>query len=738
MSRAGSERAVSGQSDDLPVNIKVQRRLGNNDNEPISSSIVGTPDIRALRAGYVGTPPPPNIPLRHTSGTPNNNRVTPSTSPFVPSAVSPRASPHPGPVTMGGISASRQNADVPPIVDLEDVPTEDKLRYLERHLVPVEQRAKVSEPVSSSAVSVLEVPSAAETGGIQSRRSSSGTAQRPEREESEPFPIHYDTHGADVTHDIYKWHKDQKRQVTRVRSASFAGPSQPPHPAFVHIHEPGGFRRNYVKLRANEQGSEEPQMLNNFIDFLLLFGHFAGEDLEEDDEDAKESDEETIAALQAAGLESGQPEPTESTHLLGSSRSRSRSRRRRNSVAAQGNATVTQAVLMLLKSFIGTGVLFLGKAFFNGGILFSAVTFTFIAVISLYSFLLLVKTKFVVSGSFGDIGGTLYGPWMRYLILASIVVSQLGFVAAYTIFVAENLQAFVMGITNCLKLIHVQYFILLQLIVFLPLALVRDLAKLSTTALIADAFILVGLLYIFGSEISIVMERGIADVKLFNPRDFPLFIGTAVFSFEGIGLVIPITDAMREPHKFPKVLTGVMAFLLLLFGGAGALAYLTFGSEIQTVVLVNLDSKSKMVQSVQFLYALAILLSIPLQFFPAVRILENGLFTRSGKADPRVKWLKNVFRFSLVLVCTLISWVGAADLDKFVAFIGCFACVPLCYVYPAMLHYRACSRTRKQKLADIALIIFGLCAAAYTSIQTLRLMLEPSPVKGTPHEICNA
>lgn len=45
-------------------------------------------------------------------------------------------------------------------------------------------------------------------------------------------------------------------------------------PAFEHIHEPGGFRRNYVKLRANEQGAEQPQMLNNFIDFLLLFGHF--------------------------------------------------------------------------------------------------------------------------------------------------------------------------------------------------------------------------------------------------------------------------------------------------------------------------------------------------------------------------------------------------------------------------------------------------------------------------------
>jgi proton-coupled amino acid transporter len=39
-------------------------------------------------------------------------------------------------------------------------------------------------------------------------------------------------------------------------------------------------------------------------------------------------------------------------------------------------------------------------------------------------------------------------------------------------------------------------------------------------------------------------------------------IGTAIFSFEGIGLVIPVTDAMREPHKFPKVLSGVMISLM--------------------------------------------------------------------------------------------------------------------------------------------------------------------------------
>jgi len=263
--------------------------------------------------------------------------------------------------------------------------------------------------------------------------------------------------------------------------------------------------------------------------------------------------------------------------------------------------------------------------------------------------------------------------------------------------------------------------------VFLPLVLVRNLAKLSIVILIADAFIFAGLIYIFGSETTILAKNGIADVKLFNPKDFSLFIGTAVFSFEGIGLMIPIADAMKEPDRFPAALSGVMFFLTLLFGGAGALAYLTFGSDIQTVVLVNLDTKNPMVQAVQFLYSMAILLSVPLQLFPAVRILENGLFTKSGKADTKVKWYKNMFRFAMVMVSTAISWFGSADLDKFVAFVGCFACVPLCYVYPAMLHYKACAHTQKQKWADMAMVGFGLLVAAYTTVQTIKLMLEPVP-----------
>lgn len=81
------------------------------------------------------------------------------------------------------------------------------------------------------------------------------------------------------------------------------------------------------------------------------------------------------------------------------------------------------------------------------------------------------------------------------------------------------------AVTDCATDLSVSFFILIQLVIFLPLALVRNLAKLSTTALIADAFILLGLLYIFGSEFSFINDRGIAQIQMFNPRDFPLFIG---------------------------------------------------------------------------------------------------------------------------------------------------------------------------------------------------------------------
>ncbi|KAI9631808.1 transmembrane amino acid transporter protein-domain-containing protein [Dioszegia hungarica] len=653
-----------------------------------------------------------------------------------------------------------------------DVREEDKMKVLRRHLVSAEERGSTGGSGSGENTPDAGMSGVSRAG--QGQGQGQGEEESGQVQEDEAFVIPYDAPGMDVTHDLYKWQQDHQRTTGGPqRSASFShlptDRTSTIDPSLAHIREPGGFRRNFVVNKAQEQGLEPPTLVRNVVDFLFLYGHFAGEDLDEDEDDDEEDEEEdedeagegqddlsnlptarqvengsvstrevSRSPLSRAGTSrsvardrgvSGERQPLlgrKSTAGPGTlQRSKSRHRRMKSSTG-EGTASFTQAVLMLLKGFVGTGVLFMGKAFFNGGLLFSLIVLLALAGISLWAFLLLVQAYLAVPGSFGDIGGALYGKWMRFAILASIAVSQIGFVAVYTVFIAENLQAFILAVTDCKTFIATKWLIAAQLSVFMPLAMIRNLAKLSGTALIADVFILVGIVYIMGNETVLLATKGVADVAAFNPTNFPLFIGTAVFTFEGIGLVIPITESMREPHRFPRALSGVMIVVTVLFATAGIMGYAAYGSKIQTVVIVNLPQEDKFVQAVQFLYSIAILLSIPLQLFPAVRIMENGIFSRSGKYNASVKWQKNMFRGVIVLGCSLLSWAGSQQLDKFVSLVGSFACIPLCFIYPPLLHLRACAKTRKAKFLDISLIIFGVAICLYTTVQTLRSLFDPA------------
>ncbi|CRG88008.1 Vacuolar amino acid transporter 3 [Talaromyces islandicus] len=537
--------------------------------------------------------------------------------------------------------------------------------------------------------------------------------------------------GGDVTREIYRWTEDAQAQTSGIRrplrSRSFSVNRPEPESDTMNINSilvPGGFRRDHLRRTLGSPGPRgshdvghavpaQPQFLtSNFLEFLTLYGHFAGEELEEDDEALGPGE-----YFSSDTWEGGEAEPGEETALL---RPETPGRKKRKERAPKGTTTPMGAALLLLKSFVGTGVLFLPRAFLNGGMIFSSVVLLVVSLLSFYCFILLVNSRLKIEGSFGDIGGVLYGKWMRRIILASIVLSQLGFVSAYIVFTSQNLQAFILAVSKCMTYIDIKYMVLMQLIIFLPLSLIRDISKLGFTALIADAFIMLGLIYLFYYDIStIVDQKGVSDIIPFNANSWTLFIGTAIFTYEGVGLIIPIQESMAHPKKFPGVLAIIMIIITVIFLSAGAVSYAAYGSATRTVVLLNLPQDDKFVNAVQFLYSLAILLSTPLQLFPAIRITENELFTRSGKYNPGIKWKKNFFRFMLVMFCAFIAWGGAEDLDKFVSLVGSFACVPLVYVYPPLLHLRACATTRFQRLADISLAVFGLICCFYTTALTM-------------------
>lgn len=67
-----------------------------------------------------------------------------------------------------------------------------------------------------------------------------------------------------------------------------------------------------------------------------------------------------------------------------------------------------------------------------------------------------------------------------------------------------------------------------------------------------------------------------------------------------------------------------------------------------------------------------------------------------------MKWLKNIFRAASVTLVCFIAYLNADNIDKFVSFNGCFACIPLVYIYPPLIHLRSVTK----KLKNLQLIEF--------------------------------
>ena len=588
----------------------------------------------------------------------------------------------------------------------------------------------------------------------------------------------------DMTRDIYKLatQSSSSKKYKTLEDVELASERSRRKSTASGLNVPGGFRREYIvkkmrsertlssiNLNSNSKknvfyGSIQNDMENydlppdsdyevahdskdvltnapfftrNFLEFLYLYGHFAGESFEDDflPEDIDQNIDE----------ERGDLVPMASRHMKAQIH------------AVKGTSSNRKTFLLLLKSFIGTGVLFLPKAFLNGGLLFSIGMLVFFGIYSYWCYYILVEAKKMANvSSFGDIGLKLYGPWLKVLILFALGATQIGFAGAYMIFTGKNLAAFIENVFH--RKINLAYIMIFQLIIFIPISFIRNVSKLSLPALISNFCIMFGLLIV----VIFFFNHWIFDLS-FKPMDniiygvnserWPLFIGTVIFAFEGIGLIIPVQESMKQPAHFPKVLRLVIIVVTILFVSLGSIGYLIYGSDVETVILLNLPQQNMFVNIIQLLYSLAIMLSTPLQLFPAIKIIEDKFFPRfikiysdkskgedpsnvsyqlySGKLNWKIKWWKNLVRSIIVSSVVTYAYFGIDSLDQVVAIVGSFCCLPLVYVIPPMLHLR-CYTKGLQKASyttgnavgmiiwfDYFLIFFGVISMLYTSYQSI-------------------
>ncbi|CAK9032122.1 Vacuolar amino acid transporter 3 [Durusdinium trenchii] len=429
-------------------------------------------------------------------------------------------------------------------------------------------------------------------------------------------------------------------------------------------------------------------------------------------------------------------------------------------------ASNTRTMFTLFKCFVATGVLFLPHGFKTAGLVAGAATITVVGMISLAGMFLLIRTRAhveqgfqqatpttpllstaaaaavssvlfprrpVVVNTYSQLGGQILGRPGRRIVELSILLSQLGFCCVYISFSGNSLYQAFGGEESPHASpeaapsrvgIPLWGFMAATVPVIIPLTLIRHLKHFAIPNLVANIFVALSLAYILVQATVTVAESGdMTDWScdgtphtacfFINPSEFALFLGSSVYVFEGITMVIPIQNSMQDRQQLPDMLTKVLGTVTVLFCLFGSLNFYAYGQDTAPIILNNLPQAGKV--AVTCMFVIVAVFMFPLMAFPAAQIIEKRLFKkmrRSGK-----KWQKNFIRTCIVLFCFAVSFLAGEKVDKLVAVIGGMFCVPLALVYPPLFFLRSgCAQDLATEVVPAAaLCTVGVFAAVLSS-----------------------
>lgn len=180
-------------------------------------------------------------------------------------------------------------------------------------------------------------------------------------------------------------------------------------------------------------------------------------------------------------------------------------------------------------------------------------------------------------------------PHAKFIVNLFLCVTQLSFCCVYFVFASSSFKQIADHYGYQMDL-HVHMFIIL-LPVMLP-ALVPNLKYLAPFSTAANASMALGIVCVF---YYMFRDLRVVDIQerhyVGTWASLPLFYGTAVYAFEGIGLVLPLKNSMIEPDQFDRrfgVLNVGIAIVTMLMVAFGFFGYWRWGDAVQGSLTLNL------------------------------------------------------------------------------------------------------------------------------------------------------
>lgn len=374
-------------------------------------------------------------------------------------------------------------------------------------------------------------------------------------------------------------------------------------------------------------------------------------------------------------------------------------------------------------AIVGAGVLGLPYSFKKTGWAMGAIMLFTVALLTYYCMLLLVYTrrrlenhsKFSKISSFGDLGFAVCGPVGRFAVDVMIVLSQAGFCISYLIFIANTL-AYIFNYSfdkpdpKILGLAPKTFYIWSCFPFQLGLNSIPSLTHLAPLSIFADV-VDIGAMGIVMVEDVLVFLQNKPIVQAFG--NFGVFfygLGVSVYSFEGIGMVLPLEAEAKDKQRFGKILGISMGLISVIYASFGALGYFAFGDNTKDIITTNLG-QGLLSSLVQIGLCINLFITFPLMMNPVFEVIERRFW--EGTYSMFLRWL-------MVLAVSLVALL-VPNFADFLSLVGSSVCIVLGFVLPSLFHLIVF----KDELSwasfsvDVALIVFGVVSAVSGTFSSL-------------------
>ena len=264
-------------------------------------------------------------------------------------------------------------------------------------------------------------------------------------------------------------------------------------------------------------------------------------------------------------------------------------------------SSFTATLFVYIKVNIVAGFLFLPSGFMLGGWLFSTIAITLVAIIIAYCNITLAScTDEVKSYSFQKIGQKALGNFGKYLVEYGIAISQVKLKIIQICFPCSyaNLICTVVGqlLTAWFGIQGDKYYWLYGFVLFvilIPLCYLRKISAFSQLHIVGDIAVLATVIALLFNSIDIISKDTNFNISNFNMINsgWSKVLGMAVTTLEGVGVILPIKESMKDKEDFNKIVYIGMSIVAIILIGFPLVAYFSYGVNTPEVKLyLRIDS----------------------------------------------------------------------------------------------------------------------------------------------------